>query len=501
MRALLDTNMIIHRESLQATNYSIGRLYYWLDKLHYEKLIHPYSLSELRKTNNAAQQLIYDTRLSAYTQMKYVAPQTSDFFALLSGASHSDNDLIDNQLLYEIYCGRADILITEDPEMRNKTEKIGITDRVYSINAFIQKVSAENPELIEYKALAIRKELFGNIDVKNPFFDLLRPDYDEFDRWVDSKCDEEAYICHADKDDILGFLYLKTEDESENYADIFPAFRPKRRLKVGTFKVEASGFRLGERFIKIIFDNAIERQIDEIYVTLFKDRPELTTLYDLLLRWGFVDFGIKTTNGKTETVLMKRLRQYDDAKSVIANFPNLQHNSAKMILPIASRYHTALFPDSKLNTEVDYISNISHRYAPQKVYISWAPENDTHPGDLIVFYRMGDILPKKYSSVITTIGVVDEAISTFRNKGFFLQHYQNRSVFTKDELEDFWRNHRYNLKVLKFVYVKSLERRLTLEWLQDHTIVEKNQGPRPFTRITDQQFQMIMRDSKTSLYM
>lgn len=284
MRALLDTNIIIHRESLQATNYSIGRLYYWLDKLHYEKLIHPYSVSELRKANNAAQQLIYDARLSAYTQMKCVAPQTSDFVALLSGASHSDNDLIDNQLLYEVYCGRADILITEDRKMRNKAEKIGIADRVYSINAFIQKVSAENPELIEYKALAIRKELFGNIDIKNHFFDSFRPDYDGFDRWFASKCDEEAYICRTDKDDILGFLYLKTEDESENYADIFPAFCPKRRLKVGTFKVEASGFRLGERFIKIIFDNAIERRIDEIYVTLLKDRPELTALYDLLLR-------------------------------------------------------------------------------------------------------------------------------------------------------------------------------------------------------------------------
>ena len=45
-----------------------------------------------------------------------------------------------------------------------------------------------------------------------------------------------------------------------------------RRLKVGTFKVESTGFRLGERFIKIIFDNALHRNVDEIYVTLFTDR-------------------------------------------------------------------------------------------------------------------------------------------------------------------------------------------------------------------------------------
>ena len=41
---------------------------------------------------------------------------------------------------------------------------------------------------------------------------------------------------------ILGFLYLKTEDESENYSDITPVFKPMRRLKVGTFKVEAVSY-------------------------------------------------------------------------------------------------------------------------------------------------------------------------------------------------------------------------------------------------------------------
>ena len=59
----------------------------------------------------------------------------------------------------------------------------------------------------------------------------------------------------------------------ENYSDITPVFQPKKRLKVRTFKVVATGFRLGERFIKIILDNAIERNVDEVYVSLFEDRP------------------------------------------------------------------------------------------------------------------------------------------------------------------------------------------------------------------------------------
>jgi hypothetical protein len=64
---------------MQATNYSIGQLYYWLDKLHYDKLIHPYSVQELRKADHSAQQELYNARLSAYTQMKTVAKQTAEF--------------------------------------------------------------------------------------------------------------------------------------------------------------------------------------------------------------------------------------------------------------------------------------------------------------------------------------------------------------------------------------------------------------------------------------
>ena len=502
MRALLDTNIIIHRESMQATNYSIGQLFYWLDKLHYEKLIHPYSVAELRKADNAAQQNIYNARLAAYTQMKAVATQTDEFRAALTDTQKTQNDIVDNQLLFEVYCGHADILITEDRKMRSKAEKLGIIDSVFSINSFISKVGAENPELIDYKVLSVRKELFGSIDVRNPFFDSFRLDYDGFDKWFARKCDEEAYTCRTDKDVMLGFLYLKTEDEMEDYSNITPRFIPGKRLKVGTFKVEASGFRLGERFIKIIFDNAIERNLNEIYVTMFKDRPELTALYDLLIRWGFFDYGTKNTNGKIESVLVKKLGQYDQVKSVIGNFPNLKQNSAKMILPIAPQFHTSLFPDSKLSTEFDYIKNVPHRYALQKVYITWTFEDNTNPGDLLVFYRMGEEGSyKKYSSVITTIGVVDEIISRFSNIDDFLRHCQNRSVFSKEQLEDFWQKHHYNLKVLKFVYVKSLARRLTLGWLQKNEIVAPKQGPRPFTRITDDQFNLILRESDTKLYM
>ena len=165
MRALLDTNIVIHRENTKATSYSIGKLFYWLDKLHYEKLIHPYTVSELRKYHNPQMQDLYDAKLDAYGQMKSVAPQSEQFKQLLADTPKTLNDEVDNQLLFEVFCGRADILITEDRRMAAKAARVNLADRVFSISSFIAKASRENPELIEYKALSVKQEYFGNIDM------------------------------------------------------------------------------------------------------------------------------------------------------------------------------------------------------------------------------------------------------------------------------------------------------------------------------------------------
>ena len=502
MKALLDTNIIIHRENTQATNYSIGLLFYWLDKMHYEKCIHPFSIQELRKLNNPNMQKLYDAKLSSYVALRTVAPQSEQFKSGLQSSPQSENDAIDNQLLCEVFSGRVDILITEDRRMRNKALSLGISDRVYSINSFVSKMTSENPNLLNYRMLSVTKELFGNIDVTNPFFDSFRASYNGFNRWFFSKSEEEAYICKNDNDEILGLLYLKTEYPNENYSDISPTFLPKKRLKIGTFKVETSGFRLGERFIKIIFDNALERQVDEIYVTLFDNQCELAALKDLFIRWGFQQFGKKACNGKEELVLIKSLNTYDNSKTSKENFPNLQYSHQKFILPIYARYHTTLLPDSKLNTEneVDFLGRSPHRYALQKVYISFSSERNIHSGDLVLFYRPGENPGrKKYESVLTTLGMVEEIRSEFPNKEEFLLCCQNRSVFTQTELDDFWNRHRYDILVLKFVFVKSLNKRLNLEYLWDTEVMLPPNGPRPFTRITDAQFDSILSDSDTAI--
>jgi len=106
---------------------------------------------------------------------------------------------------------------------------------------------------------------------------------------------------------------------------------------------------------------------------------------------------------------------------------------------------------------------------------------------------------KKYSSVLSTIVLVDEIIQNIETENKLLQLCQNRSVFTTEEIKSFWAGHRTRLKVLKFIFVKSLTKRLTLEYLWENNIVTPTAGPRSFMRITDIQFDEIISDSQTEI--
>lgn len=499
MRVLLDTNIIIYRENRKMTNYSIGHLFRWLDKLKCDKLIHPLSKKEIAQYQYADPAEAMTLKLDAYDEMKTQAPMAREVYALALKTDKDENDRIDTILINEVFQGRVDVLVTEDKKMRRKAEQLGYGHKVLSINAFIAYATAENPELIEYKALAVKKVPIGSIDVNNDFFNSLRAAYNGFNGWFARKCNEDAYLCEDDTGRILGFLYLKTETQNENYIDIVPPFTPKRRLKVGTFKVDATGFRLGERFVKIILDNALERNVDEVYVTLFENRIELETLATLLSRWGFNFYGRKTDT--QETVLTKTMKFYDESESVKQNYPNLRDNVQKFILPILPQYHTSLLPDSILKNENEdnFVKKTPYRYALQKVYISWSSERAINPGDIVLFYRMGTDGNKKHTSVITTVCVIDEMHSYFGSKEDFLKHCQNRSVFSHEELERFWQTHRDNLMVLKFILVKSLAKRPILGFLWDNGIVQEPYGPRPFTRISDDQFNVILKAAETDL--
>jgi hypothetical protein len=257
VRSLLDTNILIHREAATVVRPDIGKLFFWLDKLKYEKCVHPLSLREIDEHRDERVRRSFQAKLQSYHLLKTTAPIAAEVLQL-SAADGTENDRNDTLLVNELYANRVDLIISEDRGLHAKALALGIADRTFTIDSFLEKVTAENPDLVDYRVLAVRRVHFGQVDLQSGFFDSFREDYAgaAFDRWFNRKADEPAYVCYEGAG-LVAFLYLKVEGRDENYGDIEPRFRPKRRLKIGTFKVELNGYKLGERFLKIIFDNAL----------------------------------------------------------------------------------------------------------------------------------------------------------------------------------------------------------------------------------------------------
>jgi len=497
MRALLDTNIIIHREAERLQNEDIGILFNWLDKLKIEKCIHPATVGELNKFKDAAAVKRMQVKLGNYNVLKTVAPMSDEVKSIADKLDHSENDRIDTLLLNEVYAGRVDLLISEDKNIHTKANLLGISNKVFRIDAYLEKSSAENPALTDYKVLAVKKLYFGEVDIKDHFFDSFRQDYAEFDKWFAKKSDEISYVCYQDKI-LSAFLYIKVEGNDEAYNDVTPTFAKKKRLKIGTFKVTANGYKIGERFLKIIFDNALINKVDEIYVTVFDKTTEQERLIALLEDYGFTYYGEKTTGNGVEKIYIKPFLQ-GNVISLInpkTSYPFISADSNIFIVPIYPAYHTELFPDSILRTESpkDFVENEPHRNAISKVYISRSWERGLKPGDRLVFYRTGGI----YAGVATTVGVVESVIIDIPDLKTFIQLCRKRSVFTDQELAAHW-NHSVNSRpfIVNFLYVGSFKKRPNLKWLIDNEVIaDINNVPRGFAQISQENFDNIVKYSR-----
>jgi predicted nucleic acid-binding protein len=493
MKALLDTNIIIHREASKIINQDIGILYRWLERAKYIKCVHSLSIAEIEKYQNQQTVETFQIKLDSYEQIEIPSPLQVEVKVVSDKIDVNQNDKNDTLLLNEVFVGRVDILITEDKKIHKKAAELGIENKVFTIDSFLEKTFAEHPELINYKVLNVQKLKFGRINLADDFFDSLKEDYVGFDKWFIKKFDEEAYITiNTNNGLLLSFLYLKVEEKGENYAGITPTFTSKKRLKIGTFKVINNGFRLGERFMKIVFDNALKNKVDEIYVTIFDKRDEQKRLIDLLEQWGFVLWGKKNN----EFVYVRDFSKKTDKTILKQCYPFIPRDTDCYIVPIYPDYHTELLPDSILNTEspAEFIEDFPHRNGINKVYVSRALEPHPQKGDILIFYRTGGY----YKSVVSTIGIVIEIKYDFKNEDDFVLYCRKSSVFPENQLRAMWRYSSIKPFVVKFLYIYSFPHRINMKELIDFRVLSGiNDAPRGFKQITKEQFNTILKGTKS----
>lgn len=501
MKILLDTNIIIHREANKIYKPEIGQLFKWIDNLKYSKYIHPLTVEELERYKDPNALDTMSIKIESYNLLKHQAPLGKEILKVSKKIDNQDNDINDTQILNEVYEGRVDLLISEDKKIHTKAKFLGIEDKVFKIQNFLEKVTSENPDLVDYNVLAVKRVDFAEVDIKDSFFDSFREDYIEFDKWFNSKAEEKCYVCYSDNS-LTAFLFVKIESKnSESYSEIMPVFIPKKRLKIGTLKVSSNGYKIGERFLKTIFDNAMQYSIEEIYVTLFTKRPEQDQLIEMIEEWGFKYHGLKITQNGEEKVYTRSFGKQlpINIENPKLTFPFLSRQTDKYIIKIEPQYHTELFPDS-INTKEDktkYTENEPHRNRISKVYVSHSQDRQLKSGDLIIIYRMGETTPKKYSSTVTSICIVENIQNNFSSFEEFFKACNRRTMISREDLKTKWwdKNPKNRPFVVNFLYAHSLPTpKPTLDDLNRLGVIPDILNmPRGFIKITNEQFNVLIK--------
>jgi ASC-1-like (ASCH) protein len=498
-KILLCEDIVNQKESYSNVSTNITSLYNWLEKLNCRKYI-CFEKSNQNEESSTFKKII-NYQSNSYSNLDINEEFSEVFEENLQKTILKINidklEFTDKLMLFQVYCGKVDYMITDDENIVDVAKYLYLKDKVFIVNDLLKRLEQKYPKDINYKMLSVKLEKIGVLDINDQFFDSLKEIYKKvsFTKWLEKKAQNYAYVFFDEKDSLKGFLYLKIETKEENYDDITPILLPKRRLKVGTFKTNIKGFRLGERFIRIIFDNAVNKKVDEIYVTLFENEyDDIDYLRDLLCKWGFKRFG-KKNNG--EAVFVKTLEDYNFNEDSKFNFPIIKSNPNFYFLPIKPEFHTDLFPDNILKSEDErfYEGNIPHRYSLEKIYVSNAKYlYGVNPGDLVLIYRTKDKYFAKYSSVVTGIAIIQKICNPNSLKEY-LKECSNKSIFSDKQLKNFFLNKNYRT-VIKLLDYKSFDKKVILNNLYDLNIVSEGNGPRPFTKITKEQYTQILKKSK-----
>lgn len=310
---------------------------------------------------------------------------------------------------------------------------------------------------------------FADVNLNDPFFDSLKASYREFSDWFRRKAEEYAYVFYGDNGFIDGFLYLKAEPQIID--DCNPALSTDFShgwLKVGTLKINAHGTKLGERFIKKIFDYAITYGFNDIYVTVFSEHVPLIALFE---RYGFWKEAEKVTANGTELVLTRRFNLiYNGVENTNKNYPlvnfkgDATYQPQIYLLSLYPEWHTRLLPDSILrNEDTSIVQDVSPTNSIHKVYLTaMSGVERLNRGDILFIYRTSDNAgPAYFRALVSSVCVVEEYrhINSFDSYAEFERYCAPYSVFSQQELQQFWQRRKYP-HIFRFSYNIALPKRI-----------------------------------------
>jgi len=440
MNVLIDTNIIIPLEDagreLDSRLAEVKRL---SADQGIDLRIHPIQKIDIQRDRNENRKSIILSRLEQYNLVPN-PPHWTETEAKEAGelaTSTSENDYVDDVLLYTVQRDAVHLLLTEDRRIHRKAVRLGLQDRIYYIDSFLtflrdqQKIQKHTPPL------GIKSGFVHEFNVKNVFFDSLREGYPEFNNWFQKVARENRECWFVGTQDQIRALTIRKIEENETITKVGKNL-PGRALKLCTFKVDLRGHKLGERLFYTAFQFAVQKSLDWVYLTL--DGEAQKDLGTLCEDFGFKSLG-ENINGRDE-VWCKNMRPPNDDSELsnieyaIMYYPFYKkENCSKWLVPIQPKYHEMLFPDvsAKRNRFPEFRDDPneygSYANTIKKAYLCHANVKSIKVGDLIYFYRSQD------RKSVQSVGIVDYCFRSSDSQEI-LAKIAKRTVYSQSEISD-----------------------------------------------------------------
>lgn len=438
MRILLDTNIIIHREDDKILSDKLQSLMKTISALNENILVHPLSIDDIKNDNNFNRKEIILSKIKSYNILASPPiPVKDGSFKETVGETLRGNEEIDNNILYAVYKDAADFLITEDKGIHKKAIRLKIKDRVLTIDEALAIFVNNKIDINLSPPPALQHDYVYHLDINDPFFDSLKGKYTGFENWFkDISREHRKCFVHFRKDNLIDALLIYKE-ENETIDVIDKTLPKKNRLKLCTLKVSNLGNKIGELFIKLSIDYALQKDIEEIYLTLFSIDNEY--LIELVSEYGFERIGITPND---EEVYIKRLSFNKDKLKTLSTdiiskkcYPHFYDGEKvnKYIIPIKPEYHDRLFPEHE-NRQLTLLEGagefIVEGNTIKKAYLSHSSIKKLSKGDIVLFYRSND-----WQS-ITSIGVIEDIFYNLTQPEEIVKKVGKRTVYSIQEIED-----------------------------------------------------------------
>ena len=438
MNILLDTNILIPIFDIEhPLDERFAKMQRLLDSLSFHVFVHPAQQDDFERDPNVERKKRNLSRLPQHNVLESPPVPSEEELQELSWTQTTDNDRVDNLLLYALKNQAVHVLVSDDSGVLSKAKRSGLQDRVYRLDQFLFFLESRLSPTFTVPIGIEEKFLY---ELKHPeadFWNSLRQSYNGFDNWFVEKAREHRKawcICNTQGYPLAVCIY-KEEDSPVVTDDNIRL--PGKVLKLCTFKVakELQGRKLGERLLFTAFRYAVEHKIAYVYLhTRAQDQ-----LIDLCEDFGFTNQGKYNTDEvwAKQMIPPNGMQRSDQSPLEFAKYyyPHFVDDERvnKFIIPIQPQYHNELFPDISDDAyslfAKEFVPNSPQSNTIKKAYLCWANTNQIKAGDILLFYRTDD------RRSIEIIGIVEHTCKT-NDIAETLALVSKRTVFSNDKLQD-----------------------------------------------------------------